>query len=67
MVGRARWGRMGCEGSDDGGARGGGPRLWKIISSAARLSWSKLHGQKWYSDNDDSSGSQGELRVRPER
>jgi hypothetical protein len=46
MIGRASWGQMGCERSDDGGAGGGGPMLWKIIRRAARLCWSKLHRQK---------------------
>lgn len=64
MIGRAIWGRMACERSDDGGAGGGGPRLWKIIRRAARLCWSKLHRQKRY--YDDRSGSEGELRARQE-
>jgi hypothetical protein len=64
VVGRASWGRMVCERSDDGGAGGGGPRLWKIICSAARLCWSKLHRQKRY--YDDRTRSEGELRARQE-
>ena len=56
---------MGCERRDDGGAGGGGPRLCKIIRSAARLCWSKLHRQKRYC-YVDKSGSQGELRARQE-
>lgn len=64
MIGRASWGWMGCERSDDGGAGGGGPRLWKIISSSARLCRSKLHRQTRY--NDGRSRSEGELRARRE-
>ena len=55
---------MGRERSDDGGAGGGGPNLWKIIGMAARLCWSKLHRQS--GAYDDRLRSQGELRARQE-